>query len=581
MTSAPRTSASGATALRFSGRAVALLLVVLAATWPVAPAHAKDPNILEIRLLSFNDFRGSLVPPDGRAGDVTRADGSVVPSGGAAYLAAYIKQLHSQSQHMLLYSAGDNWGASGLASSAFHDEPTVAFLNMIGVSASVVGNLELAAGYAELRRMQSGGCHPVDGCDFEPQFKGASFPLLAANLDTANGTPATLPFTVDFVEGIPIGVIGVLPRDAARMIAADGTAGLKFNDELDAINRTADLLDFFGVKAITVLLHKGDDSEPGGPDACNLTTSSARRIADRASPKVDVIFTAGGNQGYNCSFTDPMGNPRVFMQGASLGRMLSVADIAIDRSTRDVLRERTSTFNQVVGRDIAPDPATVQLVGRAQAKTAAIASRVVGRVSADITKDVGRSGESPLGNLVADAQLEAARKGGAQLALTNAGGVRADLSVAPAMGEPERGTVTFGEAFAVQPFNNQLALLTLTGAQLHQVLEQQFQPRDDGSIAREVLAPSGNLRYVMRPGAPPGARIAAVAVDGKPVLPDGQYRVVVNSFLADGGDGFTVFRAGRDRAAIGKDTDALVAYLGSNSPVAPPATDRITVQPAP
>ena len=530
-----------------------------------AMASAQPTDTVDVRLLAFNDFRGSLLPPAGTSGVVEQANGAPVEAGGAAYLAAFVKQLRTQSKNSLLYSVGDNWGSGGLQSSMFHDEPVVDVLNSMGVTASGIGNMELVGGYNELLRLQHGGCHPVDGCRFRPEFTGAAFPMLAANLTLANGTPATLPFTVNFVDDVPVGVIGVLPRDAGQ----NNTPGLAFVDELDAIDRTAEMLDFFGVKTIALLLHKGDDSAPGGPDACNLTTSAARRIAEQASPKVDTVFTAGGNRQHNCTVTDPAGYPRAFMQGASNGRGVSVIDIVVDRATKDVLRDRTSSFNQIVTRNIAPDRPTADLVDSATAMVESIAQSVVGEVTTDIVRERVASGESVLGNLIADAQLAAAASAGAQLALTNPGGIRADLNSGP---------VTYREVFAAQPFTNPLRVVTLTGMQLKAVLEQQFGTRADGTPRREVLAPSASVHYVIDDAAPTGSKVADLTVGGVPVADDAVYRVAATSFLAGGGDGFTAFKDGRDAVDVGKSTDALTAYLSAHSPIAPPATDRIGVR---
>ena len=364
-------------------------------------------------------------------------------------------------------------------------------------------------------------------------------------------------------------MIGVLPSDAPRFFAQNALGDLEFGDELAAIDRTADVLDSLGVKAITVLLHKGDDSSAAaiGPDSCDLRSSTARQIAERVSPKVDVVFSAAGGHQYNCTVSDPSGNSRVFMQGASAGRAVSVVDLAVDPSTGEVLRDRTSSFNQIISRDITPDPQVEQIVGKALTKVAAVANRDVGTIDADITHTLAPSGESALGNLIADAQLAAAAPAGAQLAFTNAGGIRADLF----------GTcVRYGEVFAAQPFGNPIRVVSLTGAQLYELLDQQFQPRPDGTVWRETLAPSGNVSYRIDRS---GARdvVSALTVDGIPVEPSAIYQVAVNDFLAHGGDGFTVFGSAEPVADAGKDTDALSRYLTIHSPVTPPATDRITV----
>ncbi|CAM3021189.1 bifunctional UDP-sugar hydrolase/5'-nucleotidase [Prescottella defluvii] len=535
-------------------------------------ARPADGDVVPVRLLAINDLHGSLQPPEGARAQISRPDGPATDAGGAAYLAAYVQQLRGQAPNSLLYSVGDSWGSSPIESALFHDEPTVALLNRIGVDAASIGTHELDDGLAELHRLQNGGCHPVDGCQFEPTFGGAQFPLLSANMALPDGTPAALPYAVDYVDGIPVGVIGVMPSDAPSKISIDAVADLTFGDELEAIDRTADTLDFLGVRAIVVLLHRGDtQSGLGGPNSCDLADGPARAIATQASPKVDAIFTADTHAQFNCTVADPAGNPRPMMQAASHGRMVSVVDLAIDRDTGEVDRDRTQAFNQIVTQDISPDPWAAELVERASTQSAEVAERSVGIATADITREPDTSGESPLGNLIADAQLEAARGRGAQIALTNPGGIRADLL-------PDAdGTVTFGAAYQVQPFANSLEVRTVTGMQLKDVLEQQFQPQSDGSTRELILAPSSSLAYRIDRGAPIGSRIADIRVDGIAVDPDTPYRVAVNKFLTDGGDGFTVLQSGTEPASAGTDLDALTAYLTNHSPVAPPHPGRIAV----
>lgn len=559
---------------RRRGRVTALVAALCVSMVGSAHAAGAKPPVtdnVQVRLLAINDLHGSLEPPKDARAHVSRPDGPATEAGGAAYLAAYVEQLRGQAPHSLLFSVGDSWGSSPIESALFHDEPTVDLLNAMGVDAASLGTHELDEGLAELQRMQTGGCHAVDGCQFESTFEGTRFPLLAANMSFADGAPATLPFWVDYVDGVPIGVIGVAPSDAPSKVAADAVAGLQFGDELAAIDQTADTLDFLGVHAIVVLLHRGDEQAVGGPNSCDLTDSPALTIATRATPKVDAIFTADSHTQFNCTIDDPAGNPRPVMQAASHGRIVSVVDLNLDRATGEVDRERTQSFNQVVTRDIAPDPRVADLVQRAGTESGTVAQRPVGAVTADITREPNPGGESPLGNLVADAQLAAARPRGAQLALTNPGGIRADLLFG------DDGTITYGDAYQVQPFLNSLEVRTLSGAQLKDVLEQQFQRRPDGSTAELILAPSASLTYRIDRRAPAGSRIADIRVDGVSLIPTANYRVAVNKFLADGGDGFTALKGGTEPASAGTDLDALTDYLEAHSPVPPPTPGRITI----
>lgn len=549
---------------------LATTLLATTATSLSGVATAQSQDTVSVRLLAFNDLHGSLRPPEGVRSEIRQADGSLTPAGGAAYLAAYVTQLRSQATNSLLYSVGDNWGSSALESAMFNDEPTVELLNRMKIDASAIGNHELDKGLAEFRRMQSGGCSAVDACTFSPSFDGANFPLMAANMTYTNGTPATLPFTVNMVDGIPLGVIAISPANTSQIVTPGGIADLQFGDEVEAINRTADVLDFFGVKAITVLLHRGDEpAVEGGPNDCNVESGPARDIALRTSPKVDVIFTADSHQQYNCEFPDPAGNPRVVMQGASHGRIVSVADVTIDRNTREVVRDQTSAFNQIVTHDISPDPDIQALADRAWSEASESAQRPVGTITADLTRDRVPSGESTLGNLVADAQLAAGSTRGAQLALTNPGGMREDLDFGTS------GQVTYRQAYGVQPFGNSLEVLSVTGAVLKDALEQQFQIDLDGTATERILSPSAGFTYAMDRRAAPGSRISEMRLNGQDIAPDGVYSVVVNKFLAEGGDGFTALKNSTQMTGAGNDLDALTALFAAGSPVSPPATDRI------
>jgi 5'-nucleotidase len=529
---------------------------------PAAPAAAP----VAVRLVAFNDLHGNLEPPAGSSGRVTADDGAAVDAGGAAFLAAHVARLRAEAPHTVLLSAGDNVGASPAASALFHDEPTVDLLDSLGVAASVVGNHEFDEGLPELQRLAHGGCHPTDGCTFRPDFTGATFPFLGANVGVAGGTPPLPASTVVETGGVRIGVIGVTLHDLPTVVSADAVRGLTFGDEVAAIDRASDELTAQGVTAQVVLMHQGDEGART-PDACPATPDGpASRIASAATPQVDVFLTGHSHQQYVCSEPDPAGTPRPVVQGLSFGRLLSVVDLTIENG--DVVRDRTTARNEIVTRDVAPDPATAALVSEAVGKAAPVAGRRIGSITRDLVRAGGTSGESPLGDVIADAQLAATRGAGAQVALTNPGGIRADLPFAP------DGVITYGEAFTVQPFGNIMQTVTLTGAQLHGVLEQQWQP----STTR-FLQVSSTLHYSWSQAAPTGSKVSDLRVDGVPVDPAATYRVSVNDFLAAGGDGFTGFTAGTAVTGGVVDLDALLSFLSANPGLSPPPADRVTVLP--
>jgi 5'-nucleotidase len=265
----------------------------------------------------------------------------------------------------------------------------------------------------------------------------------------------------------------------------------------------------------------------------------------------------------------PDGQPRPMIQGASYGRLVSEIDLTLDRRTDDVVRSHTIAQNHVVTRDVPKDPRATALVEKYQALSAPIANRAVGTTTGPITATTNAAGESSIGDLIADAQLAATSSpatGGAQIAFMNPGGIRNNFDAGP---------VTYAEAFAVQPFNNNLVTMTLTGAQIKNLLAQQFNNPNPGE--RRILQVSAGFTYTYSWSGSGSATITDVRLNGTPLEDTTTYRVTVNSFLADGGDNFTVLREGTDRLVGGLDIDALVTYLQAHDPIAPPPADRITV----
>jgi 5'-nucleotidase len=217
---------------------------------------------------------------------------------------------------------------------------------------------------------------------------------------------------------------------------------------------------------------------------------------------------------------------------------------------------------------VTPDAELQALVARYQELAAPIAAREIGQATAAITRDPSPAGESALGNVIADAQLAATSSpetGGAQIAFMNPGGIRTDLDAGP---------ITYGEIFEVQPFGNSLVTLSLTGAQIEALLEQQF--AGENAQRPRILQPSAGFAYAYDPAAPAGEKVdpASITLNGTTLDPATSYRVTVNSFLAEGGDAFTVLREGTDRLGGDLDLDALQALFASG-PVAPGPQDRI------
>ncbi|MER5333472.1 bifunctional metallophosphatase/5'-nucleotidase [Micromonospora sp. NPDC002717] len=570
-----------------------------AALAPVSVSYA-TPTGGEVKgnFLSYNDFHGAIDPPGGSGAVVNGT-----PAGGVEYLATWLKRLRAEAaaegRVTTTVGAGDLIGATPLVSAAFHDEPTIELMDEIGLEVSSVGNHEFDEGVDELIRINKGGCHPVDGCQDGDGFAGAKFTYLAANtVSRKTGLPILPPVDVKFVGGVPVGFVGVTLEGTPDIVNPAGIASVRFTDEVATANKWGGLLKLFGVKAMVLLVHEGGaqsppPATPGVSDCANFSGPIVD-IVRGLRPEFGLVVSGHTHRFYSCSLPNSSGAQSVVTSAGNNGQLITDVDYSLDRRTgrftgisaRNVVVENGVRNPDGTWQQSAPgtyvrnpdlvDPAAKALADKYRAAVAPIANRVVGRVSADVVRDARPNGESPLGDVIADAQIAYTRSAGAQIALMNPGGIRASLPYAASAGGEAPGEITYGEAFTVQPFNNLVVTQTLTGAQLRNVLEQQF-VGFNGQTTQRILQVSAGLTYSYDTTAPAGSRVSALALDGVPVDPAASYRVTTNDFLANGGDGFTELRAGTGRStAPGFDVDALIAYLGAGEPVAPGPADRIT-----
>ena len=546
-----------------------LVLCALATTLPgTADAALRPPSLppaqvpagVNVQLLAINDLHGQLEPPAGANGAMAG-----IPAGGAEYLATHIHQLKATNPNSLVVSAGDLIGASPLLSALFHDEPTIEAMNAIGLDLNAVGNHEFDEGAAELLRMQQGGCHPVDGCLGGDRFGGADFAFLAANVvDKRTREPLFAPYHIAEFEGVRVAFIGMTLEGTPQIVTPSGVAHLDFLDEADTANRYAAELQAQGIEAIVVVLHEGGYPVlPLPVPLCPGISGPVVDIVKRMDAAVDLVVSGHTHQPYTCDI-----DGRPVTSAASLGRLVTDIDLTVDAVSGDVTSVVAN--NVIVHRQVAPDPPITALLDRYRAIAEPLENRVIGSTAGTLTRAQTPAGESALGDVIADSQLaatSAADVGGAVAAFMNPGGIRADL---------DNGDVTYGEAFTVQPFGNNLVTMTLTGAQIETLLEQQW----CGQSSPRILQVSASVRYTWDASRAACDRVQPhdVHIASTPLDVDAPYRVTVNSFLADGGDGFTVLTEGSDRLGGPVDLDAFEDYLAVHSPVAAPPPTRISVK---
>jgi 5'-nucleotidase len=517
-------------------RRLAVLAVLLAAglgMLSVVPADAAKVHHVPVQLLAVNDFHGMLQPSEDAGGR---------PIGGAATLATYLAQAkhdaaEASGAQSLVLGGGDLIGASPPVSGLLHDEPAVQALGLMGLQYSTVGNHELDDGLANLLRLQQGGCFEDGQC-----VDRAPFQYLAANVVYhATGAPVLPPYTIEEISGVRIGLIGITSRQTPTIVAPKGIEGLDFLDEATTVNKYVRALQHKGVETIVVLINPGTDGSLEGVPASDLG-----RIVDAMDDAVDVVISGSSAQGGFNGTIDGKLVTQAYWDGIAYADI----DLVLDRDSGDVVSKQANlvrTYGDIFPGS-TPDPETQTLVESTTNLVAPLIDRVVGTAAATITREQSSAGESALGDLIADA-LRA--KGGTQLAFVNPGSIRGDI--AP-------GDVTWGDLFALEPFGNDVIRMTLTGAQLDQLLEQQWL-----NTPNRVLQVSG-IEYAWSPFAPPGDRVAPedIRIDGQPLDLDATYTVTTNAYLAAGGDNFSVFLDAANHEVVGgTDHDAFVEYVES------------------
>ena len=572
--------------------ALALLLAGCGGT-----GTSSAPPVIDIALIGFNDFHGNLEPPK-QAIRVQDASGTVaLPAGGVAYMASAITALKARTPHHAVVSAGDLVSASPMLSSLFLDEPTVEVMNHIAIDFNAVGNHEFDRGWRELLRLQHGGCEQFTArvpCQVSQPFTGARFGFLAANVQREDGQPL-LPATGTkrFTQGgasVTVGFIGMTLAGTPSMVAPAGVAGLRFNDEADTANAQAKQLRAEGADIVVLALHEGGSTTAGVLEtSCAGLSGDIVPILERLDPSIDVVISGHTHQAYICDYAkvNPQ-RPFLLTSAGQYGTLLTDIALRFDTGTRRLVQKTarnvvvqnagyTSGANTVLPSALYPsfaaDAGVQALLAPYQAAVAPLANKPAGQMDGTATRREAASGESALGNLIADAQLWATRapeNGGAQLSFMHAGGIRADLA------PDEQGLLRYGQLFAVQPFGNNVVVKTYTGAQIRELLERQFEFPINPAERTRVLSVSSGFGYRYDLSQPVGARVSAITLHGEALQDGRDYRVAISSFLATGGSGYRTLAEGRDMLGGDQDMDVLEAYFRHSSPVAVPATQRIT-----
>jgi 5'-nucleotidase len=565
---------------------------------PVAPAVVVPATPFVVKLIGFNDYHGTLESP-GTFGQNTSIPAASRPAvGGADFLAAHVAALKKQNPLNVVVGGGDFIGASPLVSSLFFDEPSIETLNRIGMEFTSVGNHEFDKGSTELLRLQNGGCKITNGVT-DPNsckgatvgtpvpFEGAKFKWLSANVvATATGKTLLPAYGIKTFNGVKVAFVGMTLKATPSIVTPTGVAGLEFKDEAATVNALIPELRAQGIESIVVMVHEGGFQTGTLSDinACegNLAGSAIASIVSQLDDAVDVVVSAHTHAAYNCKLPNAKGRTIAVTSASSFGRVLTDIDLTIDPATRNITAA-AATNRLVVRNDpaITADTAVAKIVDAYKALVSPIANLILGSITTDLVASrIDGACNMPAGDLIADSQLaatQAANFGGAVVAFMNGGGVRSPgFTFASSTAGEGNGNVTYGEAFTVQPFGNSLVTLSLTTQNIKDFLEEQFAGcLGQSTTATRFALPSGGFKYTWDGAKACGARISNVTlrsgtttetlVDATGVVqsPAKSYRVTVNNFMADGGDGYSTLVKGTNRLGGAQDIDSLTAYMAN------------------
>ncbi len=542
-----------------------------------APIAAKASPIVEFKLIAFNDFHGNLKTPNLRIPvvDATQTTGIRFDNaGGVEQFAAVVAGLKAKNPNNVTVSAGDMVGATPLLSALFKDEPTIEAMNLLGLDFHAVGNHEFDYGVAHLQRLKNGGC-AIDAktnqpdCQGRAPFKGATFEFLAANVIVDASQKTLFPaYGVKEFDGIKVAIIGMTLQGTPAIVRPRGAAGLTFLSEVETVNKLVPQLQAQGIEAIVVVMHEGAQ-QSGGINECADFSGPAFDISEKFHPAVSVVVTAHSHRFYICNI-----GGRLITSAGSYGTLVTEIDITLDKTTKKIIAKNAK--NIIVNPDGPKASALTALVEKYAKLSEPLENRIVAYVKQEITQVTNAAGESTLGNLIADAHLFATTspdKGGAVIAFNNPGSLRAPII------PNADGGVSYGALFKTQPFQNDLIVMNLTGAQIKQLLEQQLGTRF-GERAR-LLGVSTGFSFAWDATKPVGSQVVAdsMKLNGIMIKPDLQYRVTANSYVAAGSEGLTVFREGTERQVSVLDLEALTTYFAKatvNQPyLLPPLGQRI------
>ena len=521
---------------------------------PTVPVNASTSTWIRAKILGFNDFHGNLNQQflDGR------------PVGGAAVLSAYLNSEFAEVDgRAIMVHAGDAVGASPPESALMQDEPAIQFLNMMANEhckadqlmnprcnlVGTLGNHEFDEGIEEIMRLHYGGRHE-DAASMSDDWSGVNFPYVLANvIVTDTGKTLLPPYVIKEIDGIAVAFIGAVVKNTPTIVPPSSVVGIEFLDEAEAINSYVPELKARNVRAIIVTIHQGLNQQDFGANAIvgqGSLTGPIIDIVTALDDEIDIVISGHEHQYTNVLVPTANGKQILLTQAYENGTAYSDIDIALDPATGDIV-SKSATINTTwadIEPGITPDPEVRAFVDTVNTAVKPLVSQIVGVAAVTLPSGESSDGEIALGNLLVDATYAAMD---VDIAFMGSS-LRADI---------DAGEILWGELFAVMPFGNHLVGMSLTGEQILQVLNRQFDNRQSPYFLQVA-----GMSYTWDAARPEGDRIiVALDASGNPFDPEYLYRISVTNFFATGGQGFDTLTKGTDREIGPQILDAVVDYI--------------------
>lgn len=571
-----------------------LLLLLPLALLTACNGHSDNPTAnrpITVTILHTNDTHSRLEPFP-RDSELS-ASNTGPQQGGIARRKALIDQVRAAEPHVMLLDAGDNFQGT-IFYNAWKGSAEVMALNTLSYDAVTLGNHEFDLGSAELGRALQGG--PVTIADVAYPTEKLQRLMIATNVD-ASGEPALTglfrPNVVLERGGEHFGILGIVTEDVPR--ASSPGPNLRFFDYIASVQAEVDRLTAQGINKIILLSHYGyqvDLEKAPQLSGVDLIISGHDHALLGDPAAIEAVAPGQGAQvkgPYPTVVTAKDGNPVLVVSAYEWGRWLGQIKISFDErgiaqswQSQPIFVRGCEFANGAVDcrQQAAPEDLTVKAqVAAYREPVNSFAGVIVGQAGMffDGGRDPGvRTQEMPLGNLIADVLLAStAKSDNAVAAIANSGGIRASL---------DQGDVTFEKALNVLPFGNTVVVVELTGEALVAALDHGLSQPGAGAFPQVAGL---KVSYCANLPCPAALRtngiVTQLTVNGAPVSSTATYRIAVNSFSANGGDNYTMFKDACASGAYCRDTgilelDLLVEEFKTHSPVVRSVEGRITVQ---